>query len=193
MVVRTLPESAVNVVAPPVTAAELERMPQPDAHVELVKGEIVTMPPAGYEHGEIALAVGSLLREFVRRHKLGKTYAAETGFILSRHPDTVRAPDAAFVTAARAAQQTRRQGFFDGAPDLAVEVVSPEDTVDEIDTKVLEYLQAGTKLVWVVHPRIQTITVYRSLDQVRVLTANDTLDGNDVLPGFALAVREIFE
>jgi Uma2 family endonuclease len=105
----------------------------------------------------------------------------------------VRAPDAAFVSTERATRQTRREGFFDGAPDLAVDVVSPEDTVEEVDSKVLEYLQAGTKLVWIVHPKTQTITVYRSLDKVRVLTATDTLDGNDVLPGFAVAVKEIFE
>ena len=175
-----------------VTAEELEQMPD-NAHIELVKGEIVKMTPAGHEHGEIALAIGSLLREFVRRHKLGKTYGAETGFILSHNPDTVRAPDAAFVSAERAAKQKRREGFFDGAPDLAVEVVSPEDTVEEVDAKVLEYLQSGTKLVWIVHPKTQTITAYRSLDKVRVLTANDTLDGDDVLPGFAVPVKEIFE
>ena len=176
-----------------ITAEELERMPQSDAHVELVKGEIIKMTPAGHEHGEIALAIGSGLREFVRQHKLGKVYAAETGFILSRDPDTVRAPDAAFVSTARAAQQKRREGFFDGAPDLAVEVMSPEDTVEEVEAKVLEYLRSGTKLVWVAHPRTKTITAYRSLDKVRVLTMNDTLDGDDVLPGFAVAIRDIFE
>ena len=176
-----------------VTAEELERMPQNDAHVELVRGEIIKMTPAGHEHGEVALAIGSALREFVRQHKLGKVYAAETGFVLSRNPDTVRAPDAAFVSAARAAQQKRREGFFDGAPDLAVEVMSPEDTVEEVEAKVLEYLRSGTRLVWVAHPRTQTITAYRSLDKVRVLTTNDTLDGDDVLPGFAVPVRDIFE
>ncbi|MBI4786214.1 MAG: Uma2 family endonuclease [Chloroflexi bacterium] len=176
-----------------VTAEELERMPQHDEHVELVKGEIIRMTPAGHEHGEIALAIGSLVREFVRKHRLGKVYAAETGFVLARDPDIVRTPDAAFVSAARAARQTRRQGFFDGAPDVAVEVVSPEDTVEEVDAKVLKYLQAGTQLVWVVHPRTKTITAYRSLDNIRVLTMTDTLDGSDVLPGFAVAVGEIFE
>ncbi len=193
MVVRTMPDQAANVIVSLVTAAELERMPQRDAHVELVKGEIITMPPAGHEHGDVAGNIFAALHNFVREHRLGKAYIAETGFILSRNPDTVRAPDAAFVTAARVAQQTRRQGFFDGAPDLAVEVVSPDDTVEEIDTKIVEYLQAGTQLVWIVHPRTQTITVYRSLDQVRVLTLNDTLDGGEALPGFAAAVREIFE
>ena len=176
-----------------VTAEELERMPQNDMHVELVKGETVKMTPAGHEHGEIAGALFAAIHTFVHQHKLGKVYAAETGFILSRNPDTVRAPDAAFVSAGRAAQQKRREGFFDGAPDLAVEVVSPEDTAEEVEVKVLEYLRAGTKLVWVANPRARTITTYRSLDKVRVLTPNDTLDGDDVLPGFAVAVNEIFE
>ncbi|MEP7199783.1 MAG: Uma2 family endonuclease [Chloroflexota bacterium] len=176
-----------------VTAAELERMPQPDAHVELVKGEIITMPPTGHEHGKIHLRLGALLHNFVRLRKLGETYGAETGFTLTRNPDTVRAPDVAFVTAERVARQQRREGYFDGAPDLAVEVVSPNDTAEEVEDKVIDYLQAGTRLVWVVRPRAHTITVYRSLDHVRVLTMKDTLDGDDVLPGFAVAVKEIFE
>jgi len=174
------------------TAIELEHMPN-NEHIELVKGEVVQMTPAGHEHGTVGNRLAWRLGAFVEQNKLGLAYLAETGFILSHNPDTVRAPDIAFVTAARAAQQKRRQGFFDGAPDLAVEVVSPEDTVEEVDTKVLEYLQAGTRLVWIVHPRTQTITVYRSLDKVHVLTAADTLDGDDVLPGFAVAVKEIFE
>lgn len=176
-----------------VTATELERMRQSDAHIELVKGEIIEMTPAGHDHGEIALNVGSLVREFARRHKLGKTYGAETGFVLSHNPDTVRAPDAAFVSQARAALQKRKQGFFEGAPDLAVEVTSPEDSIEEVEIKVLEYLQAGTRLVWVVNPRTKTMTVYRSLQNVRVLTIDDMLDGVDVLPGFAVRVAEIFE
>ncbi len=176
-----------------VTAEELERMPQSDEHIELVKGEIITMTPAGHDHGEIALTIGALVREHARRHKLGKTYGAETGFVLSRDPDTVRAPDAAFVSQERVALQKRKQGFFEGAPDLAVEVTSPEDSVEEVESKVLEYLRAGTKLVWVANPRTKTITVYQSLQNVRVLTSDDTLDGADVLPGFAAGVNEIFE
>lgn len=97
------------------------------------------------------------------------------------------------MTAERVAQQKRQEGCFDGAPDLAVEVVSPDDTVEEIETKVFEYLAASTRLVWVVNPRTRTITAYRSLKNVRVLTVDDTLDGDDVLSGFAVSVKDIFE
>ena len=175
-----------------VTAEALEQMPMADAHIELVRGEIVSMSPAGPEHGEIALNIGSFVREFLRKHRLGKAYAAETGFILSRNPDTVRAPDVAFVTAERAIRQTRRAGFFDGAPDLAGEVVSPGDTDEEVQTKILEYLQAGTSVVWIVRPRTRTVTVYRSLSDIRVLTDQDTLTCDDLLPGFSVPVSDLF-
>ncbi len=176
-----------------ITAEELERMPQNDAHIELVKGEIVEMAPAGHEHGDIAGNIFASLHNFVHQRKLGKVYAAETGFLLSLNPDTVRAPDAAFVSSSRAAQQKRREGFFNGAPDLAVEVMSPEDTVEQVEEKVLDYLRAGTKLIWVVHPKTQTITVYRSLSNIRVLTLDDSLEGEEVLPGFTVPLKEIFE
>lgn len=175
-----------------VTAAELESLPQGDERVELVKGVIVRMDPAGHEHGGVAARILIRLGNFVETHQLGMVYAAETGFTLSHDPDTVRAPDAAFVTAERVAQIKRRRGYFDGAPDLAVEIVSPDDKAEEIDAKVLDYLEAGCRLVWVIQPRTKTITVYRSLDQVRVLTQRDTLDGADVVPGFAVPVKEIF-
>ena len=178
------------------TAEILDQMPATDAHVELVAGEIIIMSPAGPEHGEIALNTGSFVREFLRKHKLGKAYAAETGFIISRNPDTVRAPDVAFVTAERARRQTRGyplgQGFFDGAPDLAVEVVSPGDTDEAVQTKILEYLQAGTSVVWIIRPRTHTVTVYRSLSDIRVLTEQDTLTSDDLLPGFSVPVSELF-
>ncbi len=174
------------------TAEELlQKMPEA-RRGELVQGEFIEMSPAGYHHGRIAGNIFGSLWSFVKRNRLGHVYAAETGFLLSRNPDTVRAPDAAFVTAERAARQTQERGFFDGPPDLAVEVISPTETVDEVEAKLIDYLEAGARLVWLIYPRTQTITVYRSLTDVDILTAADRLDGGELLPGFATAVSEIF-
>ncbi len=139
------------------------------------------------------MALAWRLGAFVEQQNLGRVYLAETGFLLSHNPDTVRAPDIAFVSAARVAQQKRQAGFFDGAPDLAVEVVSPDDTDTAVQQKVLEYLNAGTQLVWVVRPRFRTVAVYRSLTDVNILTAQDTLEGGEVLPGLAIYLREVFK
>lgn len=130
---------------------------------------------------------------FVRQHNLGRVTAAETGFVLARDPDTVRAPDAAFVTSERVTQQQRREGFFEGAPELAVEVVSPGDTAEEVQQKVQEYLQTGMRLVWIVYPRTRTIQAYHSLQNVHVFTVTEALDGGDVLPGFTVPVKDVFE
>jgi len=173
-----------------ITAQEFEQMKFDDAHVELVRGEIIEMTPAGGNHGEIALAIGALIRTFVTQHQLGKTYAAETGFILSHNPDTVRAPDVGFIVAARARSY---ESFVDGTPDLAVEVVSPGDSHEEVQQKVLDYLNAGTKMIWIIQPRTRTITVHRSLKDVYTLTEDDALDGADVLPGFSVPVQDIFK
>jgi Uma2 family endonuclease len=105
----------------------------------------------------------------------------------------VRAPDAAYVSNARLAQQTRKEGFFDGAPDLAVEVISPTDADEDEAAKVLDYLQSGTGLVWIIRPRTRTITAYRSLTKIRLLAEADNLEGEDIQPGFTLPVKDIFE
>ena len=183
---------AEGTLTPLVTAEQLAKMPPPDGFTELVEGVIYQMPPAGHDHGERAGNMFLFVAQFVRQHKLGKVYAAETGFILKRNPDTVRAPDVAFVTAVRAAAQTRREGFFDGYPDLAVEVISPSETAEQIQAKVQDYLQAGTRLVWLVYPTTQTVTAYGSLQDIRVYTIEDTLTGAEVLPDFSLPVRDIF-
>ena len=176
-----------------ITAEELERMPEGDDRVELVRGEVVREPPAGYMHGRIAIDIIRHLLCFIDSHGLGQLTTADTGFILSHDPDTVRAPDVAYISAVHTASQRDRDGFFDGAPDLAVEVVSPDDTLEKVEGKVLDYLQAGSKLVWVIHPKTETVTVYRPSGEVKVLTINDTLEGGEMLPGFELAVKDIFE
>ncbi len=175
-----------------ITAEDLAKMSFESRRVELVRGEVIATAPAGAVHGEIAMTLGALIYAFVRANRLGVVYAAETGFVLARDPDTVRAPDVAFVAAERAAQQRSSTGFFEGPPDLAVEVVSPNDTAEDVEAKVLDYLTAGAHMVWVVRPRTRTVTVYRSLREVQVLRPGDTLDGGDVLPGFTAPVETLF-
>jgi Uma2 family endonuclease len=119
-------------------------------------------------------------------------YAAETGFLLEQDPDTVRAPDVAFVRRERIQKAGTVEGYWIGAPDLAVEVLSPSDTVRRIEGKVAEWLESGSRLVWVVSPKMHTVTVYRSLTEIVVLTEKDTLDGGDVVPGFQIPIAEIF-
>lgn len=174
------------------TADEFLTAAPQDKRSELVRGEMIIMDPAGFEHGEIAGNIFALLHNYVRKHQLGKVFAAETGFVLTHDPDTVRAPDAAYVSKARLELQARRRGFFDGAPDLAVEVASPSENAEDIQAKVIEYLEAGTHLVLYLYPRNRTITVYRSLDDIHVLTIDDVVDASDVIPDFRVDVREIF-
>lgn len=157
---------------------------------ELVRGELRMMIPPAYEHGRITFRMGYRLGQYVEPRKLGTILAAETGFLLSREPDTVRAPDVAFVRAEREPGPIR--GYFPGAPDLAVEVLSPEDRPGQVREKVLEWLAAGALAVWVVDPRERTVAVHAPNREPRVLGESEHLRGGEVLPGFELAVREIF-
>jgi Uma2 family endonuclease len=128
----------------------------------------------------------------VETNDLGVVFAAETGFKLASDPDTVRGVDIAFVSKARLEAVGEVEGYWPEAPDLAVEVISPSDTYTGVEEKVTEYLQAGAKAVWVVNPRRRTITVYRSLNEITILTEQDTLDGGEVVPGFRCRVSEVF-
>jgi len=174
------------------TAEELLAMPDDGFRYELVEGELRRMAPAGQYHGWVGMELSGPLHQHVKSHKLGKVFMAETGFQLRRDPDTVRAPDSAFVRRERVEQVGRTKGYWPGAPDLAVEVVSPGDTVSEVEEKVREWLHFGTRLVWIVSPKLRTITVYRSLTDIVTLTEKDVLDGGDVVPGFQLLGAEIF-
>ncbi len=134
----------------------------------------------------------SPLDNHVSAHRLGVVCAAETGFLLAQNPDTVRAPDIAFVRRERIEKAGEVKGYWVGAPDLAVEVTSPGDTIREVEAKVAQWLEAGARMVWVVSSKLRTVTVYRSLTDIVVLTEKDTLDGGDVVPGFQMRVAEIF-
>lgn len=174
------------------TAEELFWMPGDHKRHELVKGVLTTMPPTGFEHGAITVNVTMPVAKHVRQNNLGLVCGAETGFIVAREPDTVLAPDVSFVSRARLEQFGITKKFFPAAPDLAVEVLSPHDRVGEVDEKVEAWLNAGVRLVWIVNPKHRTITVYRSLTDITLLTENDELDGYDVVPGFRCKVAEIF-
>ena len=175
-----------------VTAEELLHLPDDGFHYELVRGELIKMAPAGSEHGKLAMEFGWRLAQYVRTHQLGNVYAAETGFHLASNPDTVRAPDAAFVSQSRVEEAGVVTGYWPGAPDLAVEVISPSDTYSQVQDKALHWLNAGTRMVVVVDPGQQTVTVYRSLTDIVLLTTGDELDGKDVVPGWVLPVDELF-
>ena len=175
-----------------VTADELSMLPDDGFRYELVRGEVRRMPPAGSEHGAVVMNLGSPLHSFVRSHDLGVVFGAETGFKIASDPDTVRAPDLAFVRRERIPEGGVPRGFWPGAPDLAVEVISPGDTYTEVEEKVHDWLNAGTRMVSVLDPRTRTVTIYTSPTTVVRLTESDTLTGGEVLPGFTCQVSGLF-
>jgi Uma2 family endonuclease len=176
----------------PMTAAELLRLPDAGHRYELVKGELRQMPPAGHQHGRIAMRLAWRLAQYLEEHDLGAVYAAETGFLLARSPDTVRAPDVAYISKQRLAATAPGEGYWPGAPDLAAEVVSPSDTFSEVEGKVVEWLSAGTRLVIVIDPRRENMTVYRGLSDIAFLTRGAILEAGEVVPGWSMAVDALF-
>jgi Uma2 family endonuclease len=174
------------------TADELIRMPEDGYRYELIEGELHQLLLLGAQQGCICGNLSSRLTSYVRSGNLGAVVAGGTGFLIARDPDTVRAPDIAFVSQEQLVRCGIPTGHFPEAPALAVEVVSPGDTAEEVDSKIRCWLAAGTKLAWVVYPRGRTVTVYRSLDDIHVLTEKDQLTGDPVVPGFACAVADLF-
>ena len=183
----------MTTITQPVTAEELLNMPDDGFRYELIRGELRKMPPAGHIHGEYALSIGASLQTHAKANGLGKTYAAETGFKLESDPDHVRAPDAAFVRRERAEAAREISGFFPGAPDVAVEVISPTDRYTEVEEKVADWLDAGTIAVIVVDPNRRIVKVHRSPTDVIALTEADVLSAEDAVPGWQMPVRDIFE
>ncbi|MCI0333005.1 MAG: Uma2 family endonuclease [Planctomycetes bacterium] len=159
---------------------------------ELVLGELRVMSPSGWRHGAVVGNLDSLLASFIRTHDLGRGFGAETGFLLQRKPDTVRAPDFAFISNAHLPKTEPKEAFWPGAPDLAVEVLSPDDRKREVKEKVNAWLSAGCAAVWVVDPELQTVTIYQSPTNVQVKKAGETLTGDPVVPGFSCPVAELF-
>lgn len=176
--------------AVPTTADELLALHEPGRRHELVHGELRTMRPAGFWHGGIAAALTARLCSHVERHHLGIVFAAETGFLLARDPDTVLAPDVAFVRRSRVPPPG--PGYFPDAPDLAVEVVSASDRATSLAAKTRLWLAHGATTVWIVDPVARTVAIHRRDEPPHLLHENDILTATDLLPGFAVVVRELF-
>jgi Uma2 family endonuclease len=169
------------------TADELLHLPDDGWRHELVRGELRTMSPSGAEHGTVAAEIIASLAAHVKAHKLGKVYASECGFRIARNPDTVRAPDAAFV---RESRVIRTKKFFDGPPDAAFEVISPNDTYSEIEEKTLDWLRAGVQAVVIVDPRTRSARIHRTAGTATVV---DLIEIEDVIPGWRLPLHDIFD
>jgi Uma2 family endonuclease len=177
-----------------VNAAQLLELPSGmGKRYELVAGELRVMSPSGWRHGMVVDNLHFLLGSFIRQQGLGRGFGAETGFLLKRDPDTVRAPDFAFIANDNLPATKPEEAFWPGPPDLAVEVLSPGDTTGEVDEKIEEWLAAGCAAVWVIDPKLQTVTIYQSPTNVDVKTASDMLQGDPVVPGFSCAVDELFQ
>ena len=173
------------------TADELLGAASTLGRCELVCGELVMMSPGRGRHAAVGMRIGRALLNFVQAHGLGEVFDSSAGYVVSRDPDTVSEPNVSFLCTERLKAQNL-DAFLEGAPDLAVEILSPGNSALEMRRKMADYFDAGCRVVWMVDPAERTVTVHRPhADPVR-LTEDDTLTDEEVLPGFALAVREIF-
>lgn len=172
------------------TADDLVRLQPSDKRTELVRGRMIVREPAGFRHGDVAMSVALAIGQFLRSTPIGRLVAAETGFVLFRNPDTVRAPDVAFIRHDRIPDPMPR-GYAAFAPDLVVEVLSPDDRPGEVLAKVADWLKAGTRLVWVVDPDRRLAHAYRADGTMAEITEAGALEGEDVLPGFECVLGEV--
>ena len=175
------------------TAEELLAMPDDGYRYELVRGELVKLMGTGVEHAYTADNCYGSIRDYVMGANLGRVFSSQLGYILARDPDTVRIPDLAFIRRERLDAVGVIRGYFPGPPDLAIEVISPNDRYRDVRNKITDYFAAGTLMVILLEPDARTARVHRSPTDVVILTDGDTLDGGDVVPGWSMPVAEIFE
>ena len=173
------------------TAEELMELPDDGFRYELVNGELEKMPPPGHPHGRIALRLGIFVGKFILDHGLGEA-TTEIGFKLTSNPDTVLAPDLSFISNERFSKGKDTEGYWQGPPDLAVEVLSPSDRAGKVNKKISRWFSFGTRQVWIVDPQDCTVTVYRSPSDTTVFSGSDYLEAQDLLPGFRISLERIF-
>lgn len=177
----------------PMTFEAAAQLDSDDHGGEIVDGTWVPVTRTTWRHGEIVLTIGMLLKLYARQHAGWSVAVADPGVRLSRNPDKLRGPDVGMVRAHRAPTGKGMLGWLDGAPDLAVEVVSDGQTISEMTRKALDYIAGGALMVWLVDPEPRRVVLFTPPNQVRILGPEDTIDGGDVLPGFACCVSEFFQ
>ena len=175
------------------TAEDLLRLDSKGVKGELIRGRLSETMSVGGEHGEIAMNLGGELRSFVKPRRLGRIFGSDAGVLLERAPDTVREPDVAFISAARLPLTERVTGYYEIVPDIVVEIASPSDSRREVDDKARMWRDYGVPLVWAAYPDTRTIDVHRADGSITTLYENDILDGGEILPGFAVLVKDIFD
>lgn len=175
------------------TAEELLELPHGEGfRYELINGELITMPSSGFPHGRTCARLTAPLTQFILDHGLGEVFAAETGYQLTSKPDTVLAPDISFVTKERIKETGAQQGFWPGAPDLVVEILSPSDRPSKVKAKTSRWFVGGARQVWIVDPKTCTVTIHRSSSDSITFSGSDHLEADDILPGFRLSLERIF-
>jgi Uma2 family endonuclease len=173
------------------TAAELMELPDDDLRHELINGELITMPLPKLPHGRIEARLSARLTQFVLDHNLGEVFA-NSGFQLTWGPDTVVGPDISFVSKERLEQTGDVQGYWQGPPDLAVEIYSPGYRPGKISERISRLFSCGTKQVWIVHLKHSTLAVYRSESDITTFSGSDYLEAPDLFPGFRISLERIF-
>ena len=179
--------------ARPMTAEELLNLPDDGFRYELIRGKLRERLPAGQTHGKYASKLNISLGGYVMANRLGETYIADTGYVLATDPDHVLAPDLAFISNDRLSEIGESDGFAQGSPDVAVEVISPDDRYTDVEEKVEDWLNAGCRAVIVVNPRRRTVNLHRSPTDMTTLTEFDMLELDDIVPGWRMPVEDIFE
>jgi len=175
-----------------VTAEEFIALRDDSCRMELVDGEIVRMAPSGGGHGKVTFRAAGLLNNYLEAHPIGEGFGAETGFLLRRNPDLVRAPDVSILLNEHIPPDGIPGGFIPATPDLVVEVVSPNDGAEEVQRKVQDWLNAGVPLLWLMYPGLRRVVVHAPGQPMLILGENDILDGGAVLPGFSCRVADLF-